>query len=152
MHSVLVIHGPNLNRLGQREPQQYGTQTLDQLNTQLLEQAQALQLRLEHTQSNHEGVLIDRIHQAADQGIDFIIINPGALTHSSIALRDALLAVSIPCIEVHLSNIYRRESFRQHSYIADIALGSLCGLGALGYVHALHSAAAYLAQQGSRTV
>ncbi|MFM2484878.1 type II 3-dehydroquinate dehydratase [Celerinatantimonas yamalensis] len=137
---VLAINGPNLNLLGKREPDIYGHQTLADIATQLDQQGQSLGMELEHFQSNHEGAIVDRIHQAMGV-VDFIIINPGAFTHTSVALRDALLGVAIPFIEVHLSNIHAREPFRQHSYLSDKAVGVICGLGAQGYLFALDAAA-----------
>lgn len=139
--NVLIINGPNLNLLGTREPHLYGSQTLEGLNSELSAQAAALNIGFEHFQSNSEGALIDRIHAARGQ-TDFIIINAGAYTHTSIALRDALSGVSIPYIEVHLSNVHARESFRHHSYLADQAVGVIAGLGAHGYRAALDFAAA----------
>lgn len=141
---VLVLHGPNLNLLGQREPQVYGVQTLADINAQLHHAAKQRGWQLDSFQSNHEGILIDRIHQAAQQAIDLIIINPAALTHTSVGLRDALLGVAIPFIEVHLSNVHARESFRHHSYLSDKAIGVICGLGAKGYHYALDFASHYL--------
>ena len=146
MASFLVLHGPNLNLLGSREPGVYGAVTLEQINNRLLEQAQRDGHQLQVLQSNAEYQLIDRIHAARDEGIDFIIINPAAFTHTSVAIRDALLAVSIPFIEVHLSNVYRRESFRHHSYFSDIAEWVICGLGAEGYALALQAAVRRLEQ------
>jgi 3-dehydroquinate dehydratase-2 len=134
---ILVLNGPNLNLLGTREPAVYGSRTLADIERELTAQATAHGAELFCFQSNHEGALIDRIHAARAEGIDFILINPGAFTHTSIALRDALAAVEIPFIEVHLSNIHRRESFRHHSYLADLAEGSIVGLGAAGYRLAL---------------
>jgi len=139
---VLVLNGPNLNLLGQREPALYGKNTLEDIIQALTEQAQQLNIELTHLQSNREYELIEKIHQSFNE-IDFIIINPAAFTHSSVAIRDALLGVNIPFIEVHLSNVYARESFRQHSYLSDIAQGVICGLGAQGYTFALQSAAQY---------
>jgi len=133
MPAILVIHGPNLNLLGQREPSLYGNDTLDALNKRLQAQADAAGVSLDHFQSNHEGALIDRIHQASLDGTRFIVINPAAFTHTSVALRDALLGVKIPFIEVHLSNVHARESFRQHSYLSDKAVGVISGLGAMSY-------------------
>jgi 3-dehydroquinate dehydratase-2 len=133
---VLVINGPNLNMLGKREPATYGSQNLQQIVGNLTIFADSIGLSLTHVQSNAEHELIDTVHKAFEQ-IDFIVINPGAFTHTSIALRDALLSVSIPFIEVHLSNVHARESFRQHSYLSDIAQGVICGLGAQGYEFAL---------------
>jgi len=141
--SILLINGPNLNRLGTREPTIYGTQTLADVERELQQHARRQKLSLSTFQSNHEGALIDRIHAAAGEGVDFIIINAGAFTHSSIAVRDALVAVAIPFVEVHLSNIYRRESFRHVSLLADCAVGSIVGLGTAGYRLALEFAAAY---------
>ncbi|WP_074214023.1 type II 3-dehydroquinate dehydratase [Salinivibrio sp. ES.052] len=143
-NQVLVLNGPNLNLLGQREPEHYGSQTLDQIMAALEAQAATLALALEHFQSNSEASLIDKIHQAMDS-VAFIIINPAALTHTSVALRDALLGVNIPFIEVHLSNVYARESFRHHSYLSDKAVGVISGLGADGYEFALTAAARHLA-------
>ncbi|PRB84631.1 type II 3-dehydroquinate dehydratase [Pseudomonas sp. MYb185] len=140
MASILVLHGPNLNLLGTREPDVYGAATLEQINTRLAEQAQQAGHRLQALQSNAEHELIGRIHAARDEAIDFIIINPAAFTHTSVAIRDALLAVSIPFIEVHLSNVHKREPFRHHSYFSDIAEGVICGLGAEGYALALQAA------------
>ena len=137
---ILVIHGPNLNLLGKREPEVYGNQTLEDINTALSEDAQQYGCKLETFQSNWEGAIIDRIHQAKDENIQFIIINPAAFTHTSVALRDALLGVAIPFIEVHLSNVHARETFRHHSYLSDKAIGVICGLGAKGYHFALHHA------------
>ena len=142
--AILVIHGPNLNRLGQREPDHYGKNTLDSINRTLITQAEESHLLLECFQSNHEGELIDRIHRAGDENTQFIIMNPGGYTHTSVALRDALLSVSVPFIEVHLSNIFRRESFRHHSYFSDIAQGTICGLGSMGYRLALDAAIAHI--------
>lgn len=133
MKRILVLNGPNLNRLGSREPERYGRLTLADIGARLDEAAQGQDVSLEHFQSNHEGEAIDRLHRAADEGIDGLLINPGAWTHTSIALRDALLAVDRPFVEIHLSNIHAREAFRQRSYFSDIAVGSIVGLGALGY-------------------
>lgn len=140
---ILVLNGPNLNMLGKREPEIYGAQTLNEIINQLAQQAQKNAIELSHLQSNSEHELINTIHQAF-QKIDFIIINPAAYTHTSVALRDALLAVGIPFIEVHLSNVHAREKFRQHSYLSDVANGVICGLGAKGYSYALESAKEYL--------
>lgn len=140
---VLIINGPNLNMLGKREPATYGSQNLQQIVDNLNNFAESIGLSLTHVQSNAEHVLIDAIHNAFEQ-IDFIIINPGAFTHTSVALRDALLSVSIPFIEVHLSNVHAREAFRQHSYLSDIAQGVICGLGAQGYQFALTAAKQHL--------
>ncbi len=140
---VLVINGPNLNMLGKREPATYGSQSLQQIISQLSSYASSIGLSLTHVQSNAEHELIETIHNAFEK-IDFIVINPGAFTHTSVALRDALLSVSIPFIEVHLSNVHAREPFRQHSYLSDIAQGVICGLGAQGYEFALTAAKQYL--------
>jgi 3-dehydroquinate dehydratase-2 len=138
--SVLVLQGPNLNLLGMREPEVYGATTLQQIHDHLQQVASQLQIHLETFQSNSEGTLIDRIHAAKQDKVQFILINPGAFTHTSVAIRDALAGVSIPFIEVHLSNIYQRESFRHHSFLSDIAVGVICGLGAHGYELALRAA------------
>lgn len=135
--TILVIHGPNLNLLGKREPEVYGYLTLEDINQQLIAQAQQAAISLDTFQSNWEGAIVDRIHQAQQQGTEFIIINPAALTHTSVAVRDALLGVAIPFIEVHLSNVHAREAFRHHSYLSDKAVGVICGLGAKGYRFAL---------------
>ena len=137
---ILVLHGPNLNLLGTREPDIYGTETLEDINQRLARLAQAYGVTLECFQSNHEGALIERVHDARAQAYGFIVINPGGLTHTSIALRDALSAVKIPFIEVHLSNVHAREPFRHHSYFSDIAVGTICGLGSRGYDLALQFA------------
>jgi 3-dehydroquinate dehydratase-2 len=139
--SVLVIQGPNLNMLGRREPVIYGHETLEDIHQRLRAAASAMGLGLDVFQSNHEGALIDRIHQARDESVGFILINPAGFTHSSVALRDALAAVAIPFIEVHLSNIHQREAFRHHSYFSDLAIGSIVGLGSQGYELALQAAA-----------
>ncbi|MCU7553471.1 type II 3-dehydroquinate dehydratase [Alteromonas sp. ASW11-19] len=137
--NILLLNGPNLNMLGQREPDQYGHQNLQTLVDDLTAQAESAGVSLEHFQSNAEHALIDRIH-AALGNTDAIIINPGAFTHTSIALRDALLSVTIPFIEVHLSNVHARESFRHHSYFSDVAAGVILGLGPIGYSLALTAA------------
>jgi len=133
----LVMHGPNLNRLGTREPEHYGRMTLSDINMALARMAETAGVDLEAFQSNHEGALIERIHAAREQGVRAIIINPAAYTHTSVALRDALAAVAIPFVEVHLSNVHAREPFRQHSYFSDLAIGVICGLGHEGYLLAL---------------
>lgn len=138
--TILVIHGPNLNLLGMREPEVYGSLTLNDINQQLIAQAENASISLDTFQSNWEGAIVDRIHQAPADGVQFIIINPAALTHTSVALRDALLGVAIPFIEVHLSNVHAREAFRHHSYLSDKAVGVICGLGAQGYSAALNYA------------
>jgi 3-dehydroquinate dehydratase-2 len=140
--NVLVLHGPNLNLLGTREPAVYGSATLPDIDRELTQIATEAGARLESLQSNHEGVLIDRVHAARADGTDFLIVNPAGFTHSSVALRDALAAVAIPFVEVHLSNIHRREPFRHHSYFSDLAEGVICGLGAQGYTLALRFALA----------
>ncbi|PTQ90779.1 type II 3-dehydroquinate dehydratase [Agitococcus lubricus] len=140
MAQLLLLHGPNLNLLGTREPTLYGATTLEQINHRLVTQAQQAGHTLTTLQSNYEGVLIDRIQATAQDGTDFLIINPAAFTHTSVALRDAILAVKLPFIEVHLSNVHARESFRHHSYFSDIAIGVICGLGAQGYDFALQYA------------
>ncbi len=140
MARVLVLHGPNLNLLGTREPEVYGTDTLADIDFRLKAAASEAGANLSSFQSNAEGALIDRIHEARKDGTDFILINPGAFTHTSIALRDALIGVAIPFIEVHLSNVHAREPFRRHSYLSDVAVGVICGLGAKGYELALSAA------------
>lgn len=140
MATILVLHGPNLNLLGLREPGIYGATTLEDINRQLTETARQAGHHLLSLQSNAEYELIDRIHDARKEGVDFIIINPAAFTHTSVALRDALLGVAIPFIEVHLSNVHKREDFRQHSYFSDIAQGVICGFGATSYQLALQAA------------
>jgi 3-dehydroquinate dehydratase-2 len=134
---LLLLNGPNLNLLGTREPAVYGTATLADIEEAAAAQAIAAGASLAWFQSNHEGALIDRIHAARIEGVDAIIINPGGLTHTSVALRDALAGVAIPFVEVHLSNIYQRETFRHHSYLSAIALGTICGLGVDGYRFAI---------------
>ncbi len=140
--SVLLINGPNLNLLGSREPEIYGSETLAQIEADLGKYAAKLGLKLATFQSNHEGALIDRVQAAPGEGVDFLVVNAGALTHSSIGLRDAIAGVALPFVEVHLSNIYRREDFRRVSMLADRALGCIVGLGPLGYRLALEYAAA----------
>lgn len=140
MATILVLHGPNLNLLGLREPGIYGATTLDDINHSLTQTAQAAGHHLQTLQSNAEYELIDRIHDARREGVDFIIINPAAFTHTSVALRDALLGVDIPFIEVHLSNVYKRETFRHHSYFSDVAQGVICGFGSTSYELALQAA------------
>ena len=138
--SILVLHGPNLNLLGLREPEHYGKATLESINRQLSAQAQQASVDLESFQSNSEAELVGRVQSLAVNKVDFILINPAAFTHTSVALRDALSAVKIPFIEVHLSNVHAREAFRHHSYFSDIAVGVICGLGAQGYSLALEYA------------
>jgi 3-dehydroquinate dehydratase II len=144
---VLVLHGPNLNLLGRREPGIYGTSSLSDIDDRLAQLAIQAGAVTVSFQSNYEGALVDRVHQATLDGVDYILLNPGAFTHTSIALRDALLAVDIPFIEIHLSNVYAREDFRHHSYFSDIAVGCITGLGAYGYelalAYALTSLASY---------
>jgi 3-dehydroquinate dehydratase-2 len=146
MPDLLVIHGPNLNLLGTREPEHYGSDTLDSINTRLKTAANEAGFELISIQSNAESDIIEQIHQAASQGIRYIIINPAAFTHTSVAIRDALAGVNIPFIEVHLSNVHAREAFRGHSYFSDIAAGVISGLGAQGYELALQAALSKLAQ------
>lgn len=134
---ILVLHGPNLNLLGRREPEHYGADTLDDINARLQKKAEARGAALETLQSNAEHILVERVHQTLNDGTRFILINPAAFTHTSVALRDALAAVKVPFLEVHLSNVHAREAFRHHSYFSDIAVGVICGLGAKGYELAL---------------
>jgi 3-dehydroquinate dehydratase-2 len=143
VRQVLVLHGPNLNLLGTREPGIYGSTTLDDINRRLAEVATAAGAALSSFQSNLEGELVDRIQRAGRDGTQFIIINPAAYTHTSVAIRDALAAVNIPFVEVHLSNVHAREPFRHRSYVTDLAVGMICGLGPLGYELALEYALRY---------
>lgn len=145
---ILVLHGPNLNLLGTREPEVYGSLTLAQINADLAAFAANEGAELKSFQSNHEGALVDRIQAAREDGCQFIIINPAAYTHTSVAIRDALAAVALPFVEVHLSNVHKRESFRQHSYFSDLAVGVICGLGAQGYQFALRFALSRLSGSG----
>ncbi len=140
MSTILVLHGPNLNMLGTREPEVYGYETLADIDDRLRSLAAEQGHHLLHLQSNAEYELIERVHEARAEGVDFIIINPAAFTHTSVALRDAMLASGIPFIEVHLSNVHAREPFRHHSYFSDIAEGVICGLGSQGYDLALQAA------------
>ena len=140
--SILLLNGPNLNLLGTREPHIYGAATLPQIEAELVQLAANAGAMLHTLQSNHEGVLIDRIHAARTDGTEFIIINPGALTHTSVALRDAFAGVAIPFIEVHLTNVHGREAFRHHSYFSDIAVAVIVGFGVDGYRYALDAALA----------
>jgi len=143
MQSILVIHGPNLNLLGSREPEIYGKETLNNINASLLKNARKAKLNIRFFQSNHEGKIVEAIQKALKK-IDLIILNPGGLTHSSVCIRDALLATKIPCIEVHLSNVYKREEFRRESLISDIAIGTIIGFGSNSYLLALTAAADFL--------
>jgi 3-dehydroquinate dehydratase-2 len=140
MASILILHGPNLNLLGTREPEIYGTETLSDINDRLKSKADAHNFALDSFQSNAEHLIIERIHQTKQDDTRFVIINPAAFTHTSVAIRDALLAVNIPFIEVHLSNVHAREAFRHHSFFSDVALGVICGLGSSGYDAALDKA------------
>ncbi len=149
MAKILVLNGPNLNMLGQREPEVYGTTTLEEIDQQLKLFAETAGHNLTSFQSNAEHELVDRIHQAKTEKTDFIIINPGAFTHTSIALRDAFLSVSIPFIEVHLSNVFAREEFRKHSYLSDIAKAIVSGMGAFGYEAAMQAAGQFLEKDTS---
>ncbi|MGC3995819.1 MAG: type II 3-dehydroquinate dehydratase [Propionicimonas sp.] len=134
---VLVINGPNLNTLGTREPEIYGFTTLAEIEAGLIAQGAGSGLAVDTFQSNHEGEIIDRLHAARDDGTRFVIINPGAFTHTSVAIRDAFAAVALPFCEVHISNVHARESFRQHSYLSDIAVGVMTGFGTYGYTMAM---------------
>ena len=138
--NILLLNGPNLNLLGSREPEVYGSATLADVENEAARAAAAAGATLSCFQSNHEGALIDRIHAAKAEGIDAIVINPGGLTHTSVALRDALAGVAIPFVEVHISNVHQRESFRHHSYLSDIATGVVCGFGVDGYRYAIEFA------------
>ncbi len=148
MAQISVLNGPNLNLLGVREPSHYGNKTLADIQQTLEVQAAALQHQLSFHQNNAEHEIVELIHHAYQQHVDFIIINPAAFTHTSVALRDALLATQIPFIEVHLSNVHAREPFRKHSYFSDIAKGVICGLGAIGYELALQAAHQLLIEKG----
>lgn len=143
MFSILVLHGPNLNLLGKREPGIYGSVSLENINRLLEEEAKTLHVTVSSLQSNHEGVLVDAIHAALDEH-QGILINAGAYTHTSVAIRDAIAGVNLPTVEVHLSNIYRREEFRHHSYIAPIAIGQISGFGSDSYILGLHALINYL--------
>lgn len=144
MPDLLIINGPNLNLLGTREPEHYGSDTLEKINDRLSKTAALNDLSIDFVQSNAESALIDQVHAAAKHDVRFIIINPAAFTHTSVALRDALSGVAIPFIEIHLSNVHARETFREHSYFSDIAVGVISGLGAQGYELALQAALEYL--------
>lgn len=148
---VWVLHGPNLNLLGTREPGVYGSTTLAQINADLARFAADRGIRLESFHSNHEGALVDRVQAAPAAGVSFILINPAAFTHTSVALRDALAAVAVPFVEIHLSNIHRREAFRHHSYFSDLAVGVIAGLGPTGYRLALDYAVESLAARGDNS-
>jgi|TARA_R100000501_G_scaffold5804_1_gene12757 3-dehydroquinate dehydratase-2 len=141
MPLIMVLNGPNLNLLGTREPDVYGSETLDDIASRLEDEARALQVRVDMRQSNHEGHLIDWLHECPSSGVQAVILNPGGLTHTSIALRDAVAGIATPVIEVHLSNTHARESFRRRSYISPVARGVIAGLGAHGYSLALQAAA-----------
>lgn len=145
MSDLLLINGPNLNLLGSREPKHYGMKTLAQIESDLVSEAERLGHKLQTFQSNHEGELIERVQKARAEGVAFLLLNPGGYTHTSVALRDALLAVGLPFIEIHLSNTHAREAFRRLSYFSDIARGVITGLGPLGYRLALQAAHAQLA-------
>jgi len=149
MATILVLNGPNLNMLGVREPEHYGRISLSQIQQNLEQIAQKQGHALEFLQSNAEHVLIERIHQAYHDKVDFILINPAAFTHTSVALRDALSATRIPFIEIHLSNVHAREEFRHHSFFSDLAIGVICGLGDQGYEFALRAAIKHLTNTGS---
>ncbi|WP_300427507.1 type II 3-dehydroquinate dehydratase [Thalassolituus sp.] len=146
MARILVLQGPNLNLLGTREPHIYGSTTLADIEATLSEQSGSAGFEFEQLQSNAEHILIDRIHAARTDGTAFILINPGAFTHTSVAIRDALAGVAIPFIEVHISNVHAREPFRQHSYLSDIAVGVICGLGVQGYELALQAAIRHISK------
>ena len=145
MAKLLVLHGPNLNLLGSREPEVYGRATLADIDARLASQAQAAGHQLASFQSNAEHALVERVHQAGGEGVEWMLVNPAAFTHTSVALRDALAAVAIPFIEVHLSNVHAREPFRRHSYLSDLAAGVICGFGADSYALALEAALRRLA-------
>jgi len=142
--AILLLNGPNLNLLGTREPEVYGSTTLDDVVATVTEHAATHDIEVRAIQSNHEGELIDRLHAARNDGTRFILINPGAWTHTSIALRDALAGVALPFIEIHISNVHAREPFRRHSFLSDLAVGVICGLGVQGYLLALDAALAGL--------
>ena len=150
MTRLLVLHGPNLNLLGTREPEVYGRVTLPQIDQALADRAADADVEFASFQSNHEGALVDRIQSARTEKTDFILINPAAYTHTSVAIRDALAGVGIPFVEIHLSNVYRREPFRHHSYFSDLAEGVICGLGWKGYLYALEFALGRLAPDAAR--
>ncbi len=147
MAKILLLHGPNLNLLGAREPQHYGARTLDEINRRASQIASEAGHELTARQSNAEHELVEMVQSAAADGTAFIVINPAAYTHTSVALRDAMIAAAIPFVEVHLSNIYKREDFRHHSYFSDIAVGVICGLGAQGYEFGIQTAISHLSEQ-----
>ena len=147
MNSILVIHGPNLNMLGTREPEIYGSMTMQDINDDLQKQADEAGVHIDFFQSNHEGEIIDKLHEARGR-YDYIILNAGAYTHYSIAIRDALAAIEIPTIEVHISNIHQREEFRHHSVIAPVVIGQICGFGLESYKAALYVAVRKLQEEG----
>jgi 3-dehydroquinate dehydratase-2 len=148
MKKVLVMNGPNLNLLGTREPHIYGATTLADVNEKMVTLGRELGLEVATFQSNFEGALVERVHQARQEGVEFVVINPAAYTHTSVALRDAFKGVGMPLVEVHISNVHTREPFRHHSYFSDIAVGTVVGLGTFGYEAALTFAAKYLEQAG----
>ena len=150
MTDILVIHGPNLNMLGVREPGIYGSKSLNDINNELSEKAEVLGVSITSFQSNTEGELVTRIQEAFQESVKFIIINPAAYTHTSVAMRDALLSVQIPFIEVHLSNVHQRESFRHHSFFSDKALAVICGMGSDGYLYALDAACKRITQSQAK--
>ena len=145
MSRLLVLHGPNLNLLGTREPDVYGRVTLAEIDKALADKAQAAGAELSSFQSNHEGAIVDRIQQARTEQVEFVLINPAAYTHTSVAIRDALAGVALPFVEIHLSNVHKREAFRHHSYFSDLAEAVICGLGWKGYLYALDFALERLA-------
>jgi 3-dehydroquinate dehydratase-2 len=144
MRDILILQGPNLNLLGQREPETYGTVTLADVTRSLNTVAETLGVRLRHVQSNHEGALVDAIQHAGEQGVSGAVVNAGAFTHTSVAIRDALLGVGMPFVEIHVTNVHAREPFRHRSYLADVAVGVVCGLGTYGYELALRGLMAHL--------
>ncbi len=149
---ILVLHGPNLNLLGLREPQHYGSNTLANINQGLIDLGASQKVSVETFQSNREYEIIERIHATLQDGTDYIVINPAAFTHTSVAIRDALAGVKVPFVEVHLSNVHARETFRHHSYFSDLAIGVICGLGAKGYAYALEFVIDRLQQAETKTV